>query len=109
MYWTVRPTTSDSVAATSAKPIDAGPVRTKHLGPHFVQGPNAMDLAVTYASPGKPSGVTRADEGVGVSSTVINYAGALVSSVVTTRFGKTLTVTPTYTGADITSVHRAVT
>jgi hypothetical protein len=86
---------------------DGGPVTTKHIGPLFVQGPNSMDLAVTYALPGKPSGVTRTD-GALISTTVITYAGAQVASVVTTRFGKTITVTPTYSGTDIVSVHRAV-
>jgi hypothetical protein len=84
-----------------------GPVTTKHIGPLFVQGPNSMDLAITYASAAKPSLVTRTDAGL-ISTTTISYTGDKVSSVVTTRFGKTITVTPTYTGNDITSVHRGV-
>jgi hypothetical protein len=84
-----------------------GPATTKHVGPLFIEGPTSMDLAVTYDAPGKPNGVTRTD-GALISTTVINYSGAQVASVVTTRFGKTITVTPTYTGADITAIHRAV-
>lgn len=85
-----------------------GPVRMKHVGPHFVQGPTAMDLAITYGADG-PTNVSRADEGVNVSSSVIAYAAGKVSSIVTTRFGKTITTIPTYTGANITSVARDVT
>ena len=85
----------------------AGPVTTKHVGPLFIQGPDSMDLAVTYGAFG-PTLVTRTD-GALISTTTITYTGAgLIASVVTTQFAKTFTVTPVYTGANITSVHRAV-
>ena len=77
-------------------------------GPAWVRGPADMDLDVTYASAGKPGGVTRLDDLGAVSTTVITYTGANVASVVTTRFGKTMTVTPIYTGADITHIDRVV-
>jgi hypothetical protein len=86
-----------------------GPAVEKFVGAFFEQGPNSMDLAITYSGPGVPTGVTRTDGATLMSTTVINYVGALVASVVTTRFGKTITVTPTYTGSDITAIHRAVT
>lgn len=92
----------------SVDDIAGGPVRMKHVGPHFVQGPNDMDLAITYGADG-PTNVARNDEGVPVSSSVISYAAGKVASVVTTRFGKTITVTPAYTGDNITSVDRVVT
>lgn len=87
----------------------AGPIVEKFIGAFFEQGPTAMDLVIGYAAPGVPSSVARSDNGVPMSSTTINYVGPLIASVVTTRFGKTITVTPTYTGSDITAIHRAVT
>lgn len=100
------------VATTHAAPTK-GTASSLNLSDHdhgdYV-GPAVMDLAISYAAPGKPSGVTRTDTpGGGISTTVINYAGALIVSIVTTKLGKTFTLTPTYTGADITAIHRAVT
>ena len=84
-----------------------GPVQFKVVGPAFAQGPDSMDLAITYGAFG-PTLVTRTD-GALISTTTITYTGAgLIATVVTTRFAKTFTVTPVYTGANITSVHRAV-
>lgn len=88
--------------ATQAAPL-------KVAGPVFARGPMVMDLAISYASPGVPNQVVRTDDVGAISTSIINYAGAQVASVVTTRFGRTITVTPTYTGADITAIHRAVT
>lgn len=100
------------VATTHAAPTK-GTASSLNLSDHdhgdYV-GPATMDLAVSYASPGKPSGVTRTDTpGGAISTTVINYAGALIASIVTTKLGKTFTITPTYTGSDITALHRTVT
>lgn len=78
-------------------------------GAAFTRGPADMALAISYAAPGVPSAVSRTDDGVLVSSTAINYFGALISSIVTTRFGRTMTVVPTYSGADISAIHRVVT
>lgn len=71
------------------------------------KGPPDVVLAIGYAAPGQPNTVARVDTpGGAVMSAVINYAGPQVASVVVTRAGYTITATPSYTGADITSVHR---
>lgn len=80
----------------------------KVSGPVFARGPATMDLAIGYAAPGQPSSVSRSDNGGAISTTTITYAGAQVASVVTTRFGRTITVVPTYSGSDITAIHRTV-
>lgn len=85
-----------------------GPVRVKILGPLFVQGPDAMALAITYGADG-PTNIGRTDDGNTVASSVISYVAGKIASIVTSRFGKTITVTPTYTGSNITSVSRVVT
>lgn len=99
------------VASTKAIPTK-GVASSLPLSDHdhgLVKGPPLEGLVVTYSGPGVPTLVTRTDTPGGVvSSTVINYAGAQVASVVTTRTGYTITTTPTYTGADITSVARVV-
>lgn len=75
----------------------------------LVKGPPLEGLVITYSGPGVPTGVTRTDTPGGVvAATVISYAGPLVSSVVTTRTGYTITTVPAYTGTDITSVARTV-
>lgn len=71
-------------------------------------GGTPMNLAIGYLSPGVPSSVSRTDNGNTIRSTVINYSGAQISSVVTTMFGHTITVVPTYTGSDITAISRTV-
>lgn len=99
------------VASTKAIPTK-GVASSLPLSDHdhgLVKGPPLEGLVVTYSGPGVPTGVTRTDTPGGVvSATVINYSGAQVASVVTTRTGYTITTTPTYTGADITSVARVV-
>lgn len=84
------------------------PIQERHEGAIFERGPTLMDLVIAYASPGIPSQVDRLDEGAPISTTVITYAGPQVASVVTTRFGRTFTVIPVYTGTDITSLQRVV-
>lgn len=85
------------------------PATLKVIGALFAQGPTTMDLAITYGAFG-PTLVTRTDGAGAISSTSISYDGTgKITSVVTTRFGRTFTLTPTYTGANITSLHRAVT
>lgn len=71
------------------------------------KGPPDVVLAIGYLAPGQPNSVARTDTpGGAVMSAAITYAGLQVSSVVVTRSGYTITVTPTYTGADVTGVHR---
>lgn len=71
------------------------------------KGPPDVVLAIGYLAPGQPNAVTRTDTpGGAVMSAAISYTGAQVASIVITRAGYTITVTPSYTGSDITSVHR---
>ena len=99
------------VASTHAVPTK-GTAASLPLSDHdhgLSKGPPLAALAIAYSGPAVPIQVVRTDTPGGVVSTsVINYIGALVSSVVTTRSGYTITVTPTYTGTDITSISRAV-
>jgi hypothetical protein len=89
-------------------PTPTVPLVIKHIGPFFAQGPPSMDLAVAYGTYG-PTSVDRTDAAP-VSATTITYDGTgKVTSIQTVRFGRTFTLTPGYTGANITSVHRAVT
>jgi hypothetical protein len=99
------------VASTHAIPTK-GTASTLPVSDHdhgLVKGPPLEGLAVTYSGPGVPTTVVRTDTPGGVvASSVITYAGTQVASVVTTRSGYTITVTPTYTGTDITSISRVV-
>lgn len=69
----------------------------------------AASFAITYGGPsGQPSQVVRSGA-AGSATTNISYDGTgKVTSVVVARGGKTVTVTPTYTGDQITSLARAV-
>lgn len=74
--------------------------------------PADMDIDITYLSPGVPSTVARTDDLALAISTVINWIvpGVTVGSVVITHDdGNVVTVTPTYTGTDITHIDRVVT
>jgi len=64
-------------------------------------------FAVTYNGDGTVALVVRSGA-AGAASTTIVYAGTHVASVATVRGGKTVTVTPTYTGDQITSLARVV-
>lgn len=75
----------------------------------LAKGPPTMDLAIAYSAPGIPTGATRTDTPGGlISTTTITYAGARIASVVVVRPGYTITMVPTYTGTDITAIHRTV-
>lgn len=83
-----------------------GPARLWLAGDE-VQILNAA-YAIAYNGDGTVAAVTRSGA-QGAANTVVNYSGpGVVSSIVTTRGGKTVTVTPTYTGAQITALARAV-
>lgn len=76
----------------------------------LLKGPPLEGLVIGYLAPGQPNSVVRTDTPGGVvSSSAIAYSGTQVASVITTRTGYTITVIPTYTGTDITSVARTVT
>lgn len=95
--------------AIGGTPTGAGQVLvTTGVGAATWQDPAAVwpcpvTLAITYASPGVPTRVSRTDA-VAETVSVINWAGSQVSSVVITRAGRTRTVTPSYSGSDIVAV-----
>jgi hypothetical protein len=88
-----------------------GTIDTDALSPRaYFRGPDDMDIDITYVSPGIPATVQRHDSAVLIADTTINWItpGVFVGSVVIIREGKTTTLTPTYTGFDITHIDRVV-
>ena len=84
----------------------AGAVALLHLRGDLVQVADAA-LAVVYNGDGSVSTVTRSGA-QGAATTTVAWSLGKVTSVITVRGGKTVTITPTYSGAQITSVVRAV-
>lgn len=71
-------------------------------------GPALLALALSYSGT-QLTGVSRTDTpGGAISAAVISYAGAQVSSVVVTKYGKTITTIPTYVAGQITAIARTV-
>lgn len=87
-----------------------GTVDSKALSPRaYFRGPNDMDIDVSYLAPGFPQTVQRHDGATLVADALITYAGTHVASIVILRESETITVTPLYTGDDITHIDRVVT
>ena len=85
----------------------AGNVALRHRG--YLLPLQNQDIAVTYDGANRPVTAALQYGATSISSTTISYSGAHLASVVTTKDGKTITVTPTYTGDNITAIARVVT
>lgn len=66
-----------------------------------------LEIDVAYNGDGTVASVTAARSGATIATTIVAYVAGKVSSITTTRGGRTVVVVPTYTGADITHLARS--